>query len=268
MSGSCSQGALERRRTQNREAQRRFRRKKVLHASVDWDEVMKNTVEPPYIDTQSQDLYTNNTGSSSLVSPSTSSFHCDIPEYHDYLNSLSGDGSSLELDQFLEHTYNISTSNTCDSTFTSIPPHDEFSSVSGIRSMTSPGSSISTGQDYSPCPDPVGDCTSNLSDMNLCDWLSPLHILQQGGDSNEEDNNESTMIMDTTIGGHEDIVHPPLYGEYVGDTDDTGDKGISSALHWATMGEGMGVVNEEENTWSGTWDLDEIYIPDLSRQRL
>ncbi|KAI1417799.1 hypothetical protein F5Y13DRAFT_151870 [Hypoxylon sp. FL1857] len=258
MTDSSSQEALERRRTQNREAQRRFRRKRTLQASVDWNEVLSNalgpTYGPTYIDIQSQELPSSDASFSPTSHPSAS--FTSALGYFGCLTPPHSECSPQDADKFLEQASSSSTQN-IDPTFSSSRPsppagsitriqaHDTFSgNFSSNTPLTRSGSVASTGQGYSLGSESPSDYTCTLSSTSTCGWLSPLHmaarrgndriawlLLQQGVDCNEKDSDGLTPIMHGVIGGHEEVVRSLLlHGADIGD--DSG-KQRPSALHLA-----------------------------------
>ncbi|OTA66639.1 hypothetical protein K449DRAFT_235875 [Hypoxylon sp. EC38] len=258
MTDTSTQEALERRRTQNREAQRRFRRKRTLQASIDWNEVLSNalnaTYEPTHIDIQSQDFPSSDASFTPTSHPSTS-FNSAFG-YFGCLTPPQSECSPQDVDQFLEHASSSSAQN-IEPTFSSsrlspstksvtrIQPHEKYSgTLSGNTPLTRSGSVASTGQGYRRGSESPSDYTSALSTTNTCGWLSPLHmaarrgndriawlLLQQGVDCNEKDSDGLTPIMHAVIGGNEEVVRSLLlHGADIGD--DSGHK-RPSALHLA-----------------------------------
>ncbi|KAI0145949.1 hypothetical protein F4776DRAFT_384963 [Hypoxylon sp. NC0597] len=258
MTDTSSQEALERRRTQNREAQRRFRRKRTLQASVDWNEVLSNalnaTYDPTHIDIQPQDLPSSDASFTPTSLPSTS-FNSALG-YFGCLTPPHSECSPQDVDKFLEHASSSSTQN-IDPAFSSSRPspptksatriqtHDKYpSNLSGNTPLTRSGSVASAGQGYGLGSESPGDYTSTSSSTNACGWLSPLHmaarrgndriawlLLQQGVDCNEKDSDGLTPIMHGVIGGNEEVVRSLLlHGADIGD--DSGHQ-RPSALHLA-----------------------------------
>ncbi|MCJ1286181.1 hypothetical protein MMC26_005526 [Xylographa opegraphella] len=248
--------ALERRRIQNRMAQRRFRRNQRLQNSVDWTEVKEDAYNSMYLDLQSQGLSSGDAYLSPGPYPNSS-----INSAVRCLDTLaSSHGHDLLLDDisFLEHSSAVSTQDR-DPTFSSLQTSpssptvvEQFSnsvpnSSPMNHSLVPLGSFTGTAQgSYSLSPSTPSDCSSTPSVRSPCGWLSPLHIAAQKGhdriarillqhniDCNEKDSDGLTPIAHAAIGGHEDVVRSLLlHGARIGNVDG---QLRPSALHWAVL---------------------------------
>ncbi|KAI1504780.1 ankyrin repeat-containing domain protein [Biscogniauxia marginata] len=283
MGDISSHEVLERRRVQNREAQRRFREKRKLQKTVNWLEVYDHLYEPS--DSTQQSLPPDD--ASPLFSPfpfpepitigitsptgiwdsaNTDSLLLDdasLPQF----NVRSDADSQVSI--FSTHFSSPATSTAVDSTLSSPeaeqPPRCIPSMTNTSPSPVVPGYNSLDEHSLSPSPNSLVKTPGG--------WLSPLHIaaqrgsdriirllLEHNGDCNEQDSDGLTPLMHAVIEGHEEATRLLLkHGALVGDVQNADQRCRPSAIHWAVLKRREGVLRVLLNHFSNDKDIINSY---------
>ncbi|KAI0401347.1 ankyrin repeat-containing domain protein [Xylaria palmicola] len=271
MADRSAEKILERRRVQNREAQRRFREKKTLQKTLDFLQLH----DYPYRALDSL-LHSPPSGDLALPLPS-----CQFPEpgtaditgptrswdpatpdpvVADDTGSFgygnSPDDAAAQLPVFALQSFSTTTFSATDNS-RGIPTPEPSAKASvecpsGMETSLSPQNSAPESLHDGP-PSPT--LVSPMKDAG--GWLSPLHIaakkgssriirmlLQHNIDCNEPDSEGLTPLMHAVIGGHEEATRSLLEcGARMENVDqDGGKRPCLSAIHWAVLKRREGVL--------------------------
>ncbi|GAP91983.1 putative ankyrin repeat-containing protein [Rosellinia necatrix] len=271
MTERSAERTLERRRVQNREAQRRFREKKTLQKTLN----SLRTHGHPYGALES--LLQSPPPSDSLISFPSCQFPraatASVPRSTRIWDSAASD--VLVPGEASLFGY----SNTPDDAASPLPdvPPQYFSTTTlgpldDSRGIPTPASSVGTSVDRSSSlaetslsPRKVGsespdeiplNPTSMPSMKSAGGWLSPLHLaakrgssriirmlLQHNSDCNEPDSEGLTPLIHAVMGGHEEAALSLLeYGARIENIQRDGERPRPSAIHWAVLKRREGVL--------------------------
>ncbi|KAI0114054.1 ankyrin repeat-containing domain protein [Nemania sp. FL0031] len=265
MADRSAEKILERRRVQNREAQRRFREKKTLQKTLDFIQLHGHSY-------RALDTLLQSSPSDDLPLPCTfpGTVTTDVTRF-----SRSWDSATPEP----VVADDISLFSTPDETASRLPAFPSqhfgaatFSIADDSHGILTPDTSVRTSIDCPPgteepslspqntgpdSPDAMLLGPMSKSTMrSTSGWLSPLHmaarkgssriiriLLQHNSDCDELDSEGLTPLIHAVIGGHEEATRSLLEGgARIENAQRDGERPSPSAIHWAVLKRREGVL--------------------------
>ncbi|KAI1271769.1 ankyrin repeat-containing domain protein [Xylaria sp. FL0933] len=270
MADRSAEKILERRRVQNREAQRRFREKKTLQKTLDFLQLhdhsrreLDNLLQfSPSADLSLPLHSWQFTEASTDTARPTRNWDSATPDpivtdeagLFGYVKAL--DDVTSQLYGFPLPGPTVAMSDTTDASL-GIPTPEASVKTSTDCPLGRLETSLSP---QNPSPESFGKAPSGLgsesSPENTGGWLSPLHIaakkgssriiqmlLQHNSDCNELDSEGLTPLMYAVMGGHEEATRLLLEcGARIENVHQDGKRPCLSAIHWAVLKRREGVL--------------------------
>ncbi|KAI0416348.1 ankyrin repeat-containing domain protein [Xylaria grammica] len=258
MADQAAEKILERRRVQNREAQRRFREKKSLQKTVDLlhrggvlDGLLRSS--PPPVDLSlpfpsCPFPETANNTADITISPRPDFLVADDDASLFGYSNTPGDAAS-RLSQFPTSLCDTTTFSPAAGSSYGIPTPDTSVGTSldplssTVVTRASPQNAGAESSDRAPSN------STSRSSTSATGWLSPLHIaarkgssriirmlLQHNSDCNESDSQGLTPLIHAVMGGHEEATRLLLeHGARIESVAPDGKRPRPSAIHWAVL---------------------------------